>query len=806
VHPDGVRGMSYANYDDVLQQLADAGLQVGSLEVGVVRRCKVEGEREKRGWYALHELRLDSGDLVLVGSFGVWRGAENNAQKIELKRTALSAEQKAALKTRIREDRQREERRRQAEADRAAELARRVWAKCLPDGQCQYMERKRIGAHGARFTDRGNLVIPIMDAQARIHGLQIIYGDASSKKTRGRDKDYWPTGLIKQGRFFLVGGPIQSVLLIAEGFATAASIHEATGLPVAVAFDAGNLLPVARALHKAHPRAAIVICADDDFLAKCPSRECGAVDLVHLGACPKCGTAYTHGNTGAEKAQAAALAVGGGWIAPRFTLDRGKKKLTDFNDLANVETPAIVGAQVAAAVEAELSKRGPGPVAPTRSTGGRGNNGELKSFLIVDEACDRYSLIYGGRGTLFDHHEHELVPKTDVLDILEEHGWRDWKKRVERRVVRMREVGFDPTGQDGGIRCNLWGGWPTVPRAGSCDRLLELLEHMCGGEANGRDLARWILDWLAYPIQHPGAKMKTALIFHGPQGVGKNLFFEAVMGIYGPYGRIVDQAALEDKFNDWASKKLFLIGDEVVARQELYHTKNKLKAFITGDWIRINPKNVAAHEERNHVNIVFLSNEKQPLVLERDDRRYVVIWTPGELGAEFYNQVRIEIENGGVAALHQFLLDRDLGDFKPWTRPPMTTAKSELITISLDSVERFLAEWMVGETEYPFCPCASMDLYQAYLRWCRSNGVSRPRESNQFLGHIAKLQGWSNQPRHVYQDASYAGATRMRRVVVPAEEHLQRVKKNRPETDTLSKWLTDMVLEFRFALEDGAPP
>ena len=69
-----------------------------------------------------------------------------------------------------------------------------------------------------------------------------------------------------------------------------------------------------------------------------------------------------------------------------------------------------------------------------------------------------------------------------------------------------------------------------------------------------------------------------------------------------------------------------------------------LKGFITGTWIRINPKNVSAHDERNHVNVVFLSNERQPLVLEKDDRRYTVIWTPGELGAQFYDEVRREIE------------------------------------------------------------------------------------------------------------------------------------------------------------------
>jgi putative DNA primase/helicase len=71
-----------------------------------------------------------------------------------------------------------------------------------------------------------------------------------------------------------------------------------------------------------------------------------------------------------------------------------------------------------------------------------------------------------------------------------------------------------------------------------------------------------------------------------------------------------------------------MIADEVVARSDVYHIKNKLKGLITGDRIRINPKNFAAYWERNHLNLVFLSNEAMPVVLEEDDRRHCVIWTP----------------------------------------------------------------------------------------------------------------------------------------------------------------------------------
>jgi putative DNA primase/helicase len=346
--------------------------------------------------------------------------------------------------------------------------------------------------------------------------------------------------------------------------------------------------------------------------------------------------------------------------------------------------------------------------------------------------------------------------------------------------------------------------------------LLDLLEYLCGGEPNAREVYLWVLKWLAYPIQHPGAKMRTALIFHGGQGAGKNLFFEAMMAIYGEYGRIIDQAAIEDKFNDWASRKLFLIGDEVVARQELFHVKNKLKGLVTGEWVRINPKNVAAHDERNHVNIVFLSNETQPLVLEKDDRRYAVIHTPDKLGEDFYREVADEIHKGGIEALHHHLLHLDLGEFNEHTKPPMTESKKALIDVSLDSVERFLRDWIDGDIllgqdnePLPFCPCGSADLYTAYQRWCRQEGVSKPREQNQFYGHILRRRGWQKVHRDRYLEWNSRQPKRQR-MLIPASWEIDASVaagrddyRQRPDT-SLTEWMTTCFFAFRDAM--GAQP
>ena len=747
---------AWSNYDDVLGQLRAFGLVVDVLNVGPAPqsgglwRCKVEGDAEKRGWYLLHEFRPDNGEVLLVGSYGVWRGNEQNTQKVELTRRELSADQKAALKAKIAADQKAAEAARKKDNARAAEAAGQLWRAAAHEGTSAYLARKQIKAHGVRFTgdgltisvgendhrsiEGGQIVLPLCDVSGRVHGVQLIRGE----KKHGRDKDFWPAGMAKKGHFFLIGAPTW-ICLVAEGYATAASLHEATGLPVAVAIDAGNLRPVAEALRKRYPRIKFLICGDDDHVQKC--RACGEPTVVAVAECAHCGKPHEQINPGLDAASSAALAVGGSWMGPTFAADRGAQKITDFNDLHVLEGLHVVRAQVEAHLSAlgwaapERAARAPG-----NAPGGRGE--DLRALEVVEEMQERFALVYEMADTVFDGQEHKLVPLASMRNLcVSRQVHRQWMESREKRVVRVAEVGFDPAGKDAKVKCNLWGGWPTVPRAGRCERLLELLEYLCSDDEQSATLYQWVLRWLAYPIQHPGAKMATALVLHGPQGTGKNLFFETIMTIYGEYGRIVDQAAVEDKFNDWASRKLFLIADEVVARMELYHTKNKLKSLITGEWVRINPKNIGAYDERNHVNLVFLSNENQPLVLEKDDRRYTVIWTPAKLDARFYEEVAEELRNGGAAALHDYLLSVPLADFGPHTKPPMTKAKEDLIELGKDSTERFWDQWVGKQIPLSVCACKTEDLYNAYRYWCTKEGIVKPAQANTFLGNCAKRPG-----------------------------------------------------------------
>ena len=143
--------------------------------------------------------------------------------------------------------------------------------------------KKQVMAHGVRFS-RGSIVVPVRDATGELAGLQFIDGDGGKK---------FLTGTAKKGCWHSVGAiSPDAPLCICEGYATGASIHKAMGWPVAIAFDAGNLTPVAKALRAKYPAQKIIVCADNDI--------------------------KTLGNPGVNRAREAAGAVGGLVAVPAF--------------------------------------------------------------------------------------------------------------------------------------------------------------------------------------------------------------------------------------------------------------------------------------------------------------------------------------------------------------------------------------------------------------------------------------------------------------------------------------------------------
>jgi len=178
-----------------------------------------------------------------------------------------------------------------------------------------YLVAKGVGAYGL-LSQGDDLVMPLRDVDGKIWSQQSIKSDGSKLNLKGGRKT---------GSFHLIGDEksIESgVIAVVEGYATGASVFEATRWPVAVAVDSGNLVVVAKALRERYPDAQMVICGDDDRFQRCTVTWTKEGEYIKGHEVP---------NAGREKALEAATAVGGRAVFPEF--DEGDWKGTDFNDI-----------------------------------------------------------------------------------------------------------------------------------------------------------------------------------------------------------------------------------------------------------------------------------------------------------------------------------------------------------------------------------------------------------------------------------------------------------------------------------------
>ncbi len=299
-----------------------------------------------------------------------------------------------------------------------------------------------------------------------------------------------------------------------------------------------------------------------------------------------------------------------------------------------------------------------------------------------------------------------------------------WLNSPERRVVDVENIVFDPTmTKDPSLYINTFDGLPMAPVRddAACENLRWLISFLCNHEQESVD---WLVRWLAYPLQHLGAKMDTAVLAHSTmEGSGKSLLFADAFGLlYGQYAATVGQTQLESSFNAWQTRKLWTVFEEVVSRDQRYNQVGKIKHLITGKTVRMESKFINGWEEDNHMNAAFLSNEILPWPISPSDRRMLVLWPLETLPVSRQKAVGRELEQGGVAALYGWLLSVDLGDFDQRTRPPSTEARERLVALSRASWQTFLFLWQYGELGRDLWgTCLSSDLYAMFLEWCHRN-------------------------------------------------------------------------------------
>ena len=311
------RACNYSLYDGVAQfrnAMLEAGLQPPEyIEPGRLYRFPGVGKRSSNtaGWCQLFDDGLGGcfGDWS-TGLSETWQGHRPRRDK-PLSRSEYAASLRQIAKAKaVREDAQR---RQWAEA---RHTAGEIWKGCSSVERHPYLDTKGVHPYGIRLTIQpleipfswrdkpqfippNSLVIPLTDTDGVIHSLQFI-------DERG-NKRFLAGGAI-QGHFFPLGDLSHAeTILIAEGFATAATLDTVTDHTAVAAFNTGNLKAVALNLKAAYPQADFIVCADNDR--------------------------FTDGNPGVTKAREAAVAIGARLAIPEFP--EGAEG-TDYNDLARL--------------------------------------------------------------------------------------------------------------------------------------------------------------------------------------------------------------------------------------------------------------------------------------------------------------------------------------------------------------------------------------------------------------------------------------------------------------------------------------
>lgn len=280
-----------------------------------------------------------------------------------------------------------------------------------------------------------------------------------------------------------------------------------------------------------------------------------------------------------------------------------------------------------------------------------------------------------------------------------------WAKSATRRSVHdiVYQPGKPELVDDSNL--NIWIPPIVKPKTGKAKMWLDLVHYIM----REPEYAEWFLQWLAYPVQNPGAKLfQSVFVYSQMQGTGKTFIVDPVMEfIYGPHNfyRLTNRG-LTSQFNSYAARRQFVVTNEVYLSdyRDRRDAMGMLKDIITRETVTINEKWQPEIELLDQCNYYFTSQHADALALEPNDRRFFVIEGPGEkLDAKTYKMLDEWIREAGGAAViaHHLQNNVDCSKFDPKGDAMMTKWKKQIIELARDPLGEFI-ERLIGDPDRLF--------------------------------------------------------------------------------------------------------
>ena len=484
---------------------------------------EVGNKRKLTGWYQLWlnqsvpygrcgDYRIDH-----VEPTAQWR--PNNASRYE-----MTEEQKEEVK-RLQEEAKIDLANKQT---KAAKIAQNIWNKAVPTEKHPYLERKQVLSHGLRQGEDGRLIIPLLDAQLEIVGLEYIDDDGGKK---------FLTGTKKKGSFYILGEHMlqdAKVINYAEGYATAASYFQDMAQPVIVCFDAGNLKPVGETISDYFPNAKHIFIADAD-----------------------------ESKTGEIKAVEASQAVRSRGAESEVLIP---EEIGDYNDHA-VEgelLPKLKPVNVPAEFDFNRNDRG-------RYLNTKEN---VRGVMILNKISCLYNVI--------KKRMEITVPESNFIqDMQEEAALIDIEDRCiqmniphtkVRDYLKLLAVEYNPVRD-----------WMESRRWDGESRLQSFLDSITSPNQALKEMLmkKWLISCVAAACEPKGVELEGILVFQGAQGLGKTLWFKRLANY--DEGWLLEGATLNPSDKDSVKQA---VSHWIVELGEIESTFKKsdidqLKAFVT---------------------------------------------------------------------------------------------------------------------------------------------------------------------------------------------------------------------------------
>ncbi len=243
----------------------------GPLKIdGEIHRFSIDSKGSKKDEWYVAKYWLFREKLYFCCSFGSWSlGRKEIFQSWKERNESFSRGEQEEIGQYIKAMQVVAEEERQKRQDEASDEAKEIWCNALIEcpelgNHAAYLMAKNVKGYIARFGKNlqgyDSLIIPLINVEEDLRSLQFISLSEEGKCF----KSFLPGG-EKKGCFSVLGNLKEAnAIFICEGFSTAASVYEATGIPVVIAFDCGNLDPVIKILREKYPMHWITIAADDD--------------------------------------------------------------------------------------------------------------------------------------------------------------------------------------------------------------------------------------------------------------------------------------------------------------------------------------------------------------------------------------------------------------------------------------------------------------------------------------------------------------------------------------------------------------